>query len=80
MKDAIHLVKFKPKDIRGVSKTRKSFNCLVIGFQSSLINAFFDLFIQKNDQKQADYDLNENYRTVVRNIKEKHPPDKDKFI
>ena len=31
MKDAIHLVNFKPRDINGVPKTRKSFNCLVIG-------------------------------------------------
>lgn len=31
LKDAIHLVKFKPKDVHGVAKSRKAFSCLVVG-------------------------------------------------
>ena len=86
MKDAIHLVKFKPKDVHGVPKSRKSFNCLVISPVPKLSARFIDAFIQSEangNQGKGLPGLEEpeqgRMRTVVRTIKEKHPNDKDKF-
>jgi hypothetical protein len=75
MRDAIYLVKFKPKDVNGVPKTRKSFNCLVVSHSQDLSSRFMDTFIHC-EGKAPDSEVT---RTVVRTIKEKHPTEKDKF-
>jgi hypothetical protein len=75
MRDAIHLVKFKPKDVNGVPKTRKSFNCLVVSQAQDLSSRFMDAFIH-SEGKVLDPEIS---RAVVRTIKDKHPTDKDKF-
>ena len=75
MRDAIHLVKFKPKDVNGVPKTRKSFNCLVVSQAQDLSSRFMDAFIH-SDGRAIDPEIS---RAVVRTIKDKHPTEKDKF-
>jgi hypothetical protein len=77
LKDAIHLVRFKLKDIHGVAKSRKSFNCLVLSPSVELVNFYFDSLIHCDSKPDSD---NTKPRSVVRMIKEKHPSDKDKFM
>lgn len=80
LKDAIHLVKFKPKDVHSVPKTRKSFNCLVIAPNADLSSRFMDTFIQAEAREESKQENLDQPRSVVRTIKEKNPNDKDKFV
>ena len=50
MRDAINLVKFRPKDVHGVSKSRKVFNCLVISADQEMTSRFMNAFIQAESQ------------------------------
>ena len=45
LKDAIHPVIARPRDITGVPASRKVFNCLLVGGQGSGKSAFLDAFI-----------------------------------
>jgi hypothetical protein len=75
MRDAINLVRFRPKDVHGVTKSRKVFNCLVISALQDVSSSFLNAFIQSEHDIKSDQP-----RTVVRMIKEKSPSDKKETV
>ena len=54
LKDAIAPIKFRVRDIYGVSSTRKVFNCLVVGSSGSGKSSFLNTFVGAHSEEQKD--------------------------
>jgi Ras family protein T1 len=80
-------IKFRPRDVQGVSASRKTFNCLVIGAAGSGKSSFLDTFVGASIEESKEGELVSNKRentksvnrSVIKSIKEKDAKQKEKY-
>ena len=68
LKDAIHPVIARPRDITGVPASRKVFNCLLVGGQGSGKSAFLDAFIQATSANDEMKEARQGGSSAVENV------------